>query len=168
MTRSKRSTKAVAASRESSVRTAGFAALAVLFAAALFVTAGLARAGSAAGVTVHAAKSKLGVILVSSRGQTLYLFEKDRKGHSACTGTCIKYWPPLLTLGTPHAATGVKQGLLGATMRADGSDQVTYAGHPLYRFIGDQTRGQTTGQGLSKFGASWYVVSPKGSKIDSD
>jgi hypothetical protein len=50
-------------------------------------------------------------------------------------------------------------------MRSDGSPQVTYAGHPLYLFSGDQNLGDTNGEGLVAYGASWYVVSPAGDQI---
>ncbi len=79
---------------------------------------------------------------------------------------CAAYWPPLLTRGKPRAAAGAKQSLLGVSRRADGRSQVTYAGHPLYRFAQDTKRGQTAGQDLQLFGAGWYVLSPRGVKID--
>jgi hypothetical protein len=41
----------------------------------------------------------LGRIIVNGQGHTLYLFEKDRRGHSACSGACATYWPPLVTGG---------------------------------------------------------------------
>ena len=68
--------------------------------------AGLSRAAAAtqSSTTVSSATSKLGRILVDSRGRTLYLFEKDKRGHSACAGACATYWPPLLTRGKPTAA----------------------------------------------------------------
>ena len=117
-------------------------------------------------VTVGTAKSSLGRILIDAHGRTLYLFEKDRRGHSACSGTCATYWPPLLTKSKPTAGNGTRQSLLGMTPRSDGTLQVTYAGHPLYRFVQDTKPGQTTGQDLHDFGAGWYVVSPAGKKID--
>ena len=105
-------------------------------------------------------------ILVDGRGRTLYLFEKDKRGRSACSGACATYWPPLLTNGKPIAAEAVERSLLGVTRRADGTTQVTYAGHPLYRFVQDTKPGQTSGQGLHDFGADWYVLSPAGKKIE--
>ena len=53
-------------------------------------------------------------------------------------------------------------------MRADGTTQVTYAGHPLYRYAEDTAPGTTRGQGSNAFGAKWYVVAPSGQKIDTD
>ena len=132
--------------------------------------AGLSRAVAAtpSSATVSTATSKLGRILVDSRGRTLYLFEKDSRGHSACAGPCATYWPPLLTKGKPTAGRAAKTTLLGITRRADGTTQVTYAGHPLYRFVQDTRPGQTSGQDLHDFGAGWYVLGAAGTKIESD
>jgi predicted lipoprotein with Yx(FWY)xxD motif len=118
--------------------------------------------------TVATANSSLGRILVDARGRTLYLFEKDKRGHSACSGACATYWPPLLTRGTPIPGRSAKGSLLGVARRADGTKQVTYAGHPLYRYVGDSRAGQTTGQDLHDFGAGWYVLSPAGKKVERD
>jgi predicted lipoprotein with Yx(FWY)xxD motif len=109
--------------------------------------------------------TSLGRSLVNSRGRTLYLFGKDRKGKSGCPGQCASVWPPLIAAGKPRAAAGVKASLLGTMKRADGRMQVTYNRHPLYMFVKDTKRGQTNGEGLSAFGGSWYVVSPAGAKI---
>jgi predicted lipoprotein with Yx(FWY)xxD motif len=118
--------------------------------------------------TVTTARTGLGQIIVDGSGRSLYLFEKDRHGRSACSGVCTVYWPPLLTNGRPTAVKGAKPSLLGSIRRADGSHQVTYAGHPVYFFSGDAARGQTNGEGLKDFGAAWYVLTPSGAKIDRD
>jgi predicted lipoprotein with Yx(FWY)xxD motif len=76
-------------------------------------------------------------------------------------------WPPVTMKGKPTAGNGVSAAKLGTTMRSDGSQQVTYAGHPLYRYQGDQSAGDANGQGLTAFGAAWYVLSPAGSQITS-
>jgi predicted lipoprotein with Yx(FWY)xxD motif len=141
------------------------AVLATLVATAV-LGAGLAAGSSAAqGTTVKVAKSHLGKIIVDGRGRTLYLFEKDRRGHSACSGACAGYWPPLLTSSKPVAGTGVKKSLLGMIKRSNGKKQVTYAGHPLYRFVQDTKAGQTKGQDTHFFGGGWYVISPSGKKV---
>ena len=133
------------------------------------VGAAVASGGSSARpAAVASGSSALGRIIVDSRGRTLYLFEKDRRGASACSGVCLAYWPPLLTSGTPTVIKGAKPSLLGKIRRADGTRQVTYAGHPLYLFSGDTARGQTNGEGLKDFGAAWYVLMPSGTKIDRD
>ena len=87
---------------------------------------------------------------------------------AACYGECATFWPPLLTHGKPVARPGLKRSLLGTTRRANGGEQVTYAGHPLYRFALDTKPGQTKGEGLNDFGAGWDVLSQAGNKIESD
>src|SRR5207244_9019250 len=88
--------------------------------AALLLAVGLSGALAAnhsarRAVTVAAAKSRLGRIIVDARGRTLYLFEKDKRSRSACYGGCAKFWPPLLTHDKPAAARGAKASLLGVT-----------------------------------------------------
>ena len=117
--------------------------------------------------TVKTRSVSLGKILVNGSSQTLYLFEKDKNGKSACSGACATNWPPLLTKGTPKASGGVKSSLLGTTKRSDGTTQVTYNKHPLYRFKGDANKvGATKGEGLDAFGAEWYVIGTNGKKIE--
>jgi len=117
--------------------------------------------------TVKVGKVSLGKILVNGKSQTLYLFEKDKKGKSACSGQCAKFWPPLLTKGKPKAGSGVKASLLGTTKRSDGTTQVTYNKHPLYRFLNDNNKiGSTKGEGVNAFGAERYVVGTNGKKIE--
>jgi predicted lipoprotein with Yx(FWY)xxD motif len=117
------------------------------------------------GATVKIAKSKLGSILVDSRGITLYDFPPDKMATSTCYGACAALWPPLLTKGKPHAGPGVKASLLGTTKRKDGKVEVTYDGHPLYYFVTDRKPGQTTGEGVNQFGAPWWVLSAAGKEI---
>ena len=112
--------------------------------------------------------SKYGRILFDGRGFALYAFTRDRAGRSACTGACAKAWPPYVVELRPKAGTGATASLLGTIRRGNGSRQVTYAGHPLYRFFGDTKRGQTNGEGLKDFGAAWYALMPSGKKIDRD
>jgi predicted lipoprotein with Yx(FWY)xxD motif len=134
-----------------------------------YPAAAVANAHHATGATqVRVASSRLGRIVVDGKGHTLYLFEKDKNRRSACYGSCATYWPPLLTHGKPVARAGAKQSLLGTTRRATGSQQVTYAGHPLYRFALDRKPGQTSGEGLQDFGGGWDAVSPAGKKVESD
>jgi len=116
-------------------------------------------AAGAAVVSV-ADNAKLGPILVNSKGFTLYDFHKDKGGKSACYGACAKVWPPLT--GTPKAEKGAKASLLGTVKRTDGTTQVTYAGHPLYTYVGDSQPGQANGNDFSQFGAQWYALTPSG------
>jgi hypothetical protein len=49
--------------------------------------------------------------------------------------------------------------------RSDGKPQVTYHGHPLYFFSGDQNPGDANGQGVNTFGGLWYVLSSSVNEI---
>jgi predicted lipoprotein with Yx(FWY)xxD motif len=108
-----------------------------------------------------------GKFLAGNQGRAMYLFEADKSSASTCTGACAATWPPVTAASMPMAGSGVEQSLLGTTKRADGTEQVTYNGHPLYYFAADAA-GMAKGQGYKDFGAGWYVVNAKGSKIDND
>jgi predicted lipoprotein with Yx(FWY)xxD motif len=120
---------------------------------------------SAAKSTVEVRGTRLGKVLVTSQGRTLYLFKKDSRGKSTCTGACAHFWPPLRVSGKPTAGRGVSASKLGTIRRSDGKPQVTYNGHPVYTFLQDTKAGQTNGQGLTAFGASWFALSPAGKQI---
>jgi len=121
--------------------------------------------GSGATSVVGTKTGSLGTFLVDGKGRALYLWEADHGSTSTCTGACAQAWPPLTITGPPKASGAVRGSLLGTTKRADGSREVTYAGHPLYLFAGDSRAGQTTGQGSTAFGAPWWVVTPAGKAL---
>jgi predicted lipoprotein with Yx(FWY)xxD motif len=131
---------------------------------ALAAVTGSAGAASGRATTVDVAKTKLGTVLVNAQGRTLYDFVKDKHGKSSCSGSCAKFWPPLMTNGKPKAGKGVQAKLLGTTKRSNGT-QVTYNGHPLYTFLLDKKAGQTNGQGKTNFGGAWWVLAPNGHQI---
>jgi predicted lipoprotein with Yx(FWY)xxD motif len=93
--------------------------------------------------------SNLGKILANTDGRTLYLFAKDSGTKSACTGACA----------------GASAAIAGTTPRSDGPPQVTYNGHPLYTYTGDQKPGDTNGQGLTVFGGGGFALSPAGKQV---
>jgi predicted lipoprotein with Yx(FWY)xxD motif len=114
---------------------------------------------------VGTSSSSLGTFLVDAKGRALYLWDADHGSKSVCRGACATAWPPLTTTGMPKAGGKAESSLLGTTTRADGSREVTYAGHPLYYYAGDSGAGQTNGQGSDSFGSPWWVVSPAGKAI---
>lgn len=115
--------------------------------------------------TISASKvGDLGKVLVDGQGMTVYLFEKDQNGKSACYGACADAWPPVTTEGDPVAKGGAMAGKLGTTERTDGTTQVTYAGWPLYLYAGDAKPGQAAGNDVDGFGAEWYALTPSGQK----
>ena len=120
-------------------------------------------AASGGGVVAVAKSPELGTaIVVDSKGFTLYDFHKDKGTKSACYGACASTWPPLTTSGAPHAMSGAEASKLGTTKRSDGTLQVTYAGHPLYTYVGDTKPGEAKGNDFSSFGAQWYALKPNG------
>jgi predicted lipoprotein with Yx(FWY)xxD motif len=112
-----------------------------------------------------ASEGTLGKILVDADDHTLYLFQKDQGDRSTCTGACASAWPPLRASGKPAVGAGLTAAKVGTTARSDGKPQVTYNGHPVYRYSGDQQAGDTNGQGVSAFGAAWYALSASGTMV---
>ena len=146
------------------------AAAAVALAAVALGTFGATAAAapdatSARTATVKIAHSRLGKILVDSRGRTLYVLSADSARKSRCFGACAQNWPPLRASRKPTVGRGLKASKIGTIRRRDGKPQVTYNRHPLYRFVGDTRAGQTHGQGIVAFGGRWSVVSPAGRPV---
>jgi len=125
-------------------------------------TAGRAAAGPAVVVTTTA--SRFGRVLVTGSRMSLYLFTGDGFPRIACTALnkapnglpCTTAWPPLLATGRLIARGGVRQAGLGTVTR-NHVKQVTYFGHPLYRFIGDGAAGQMNGENFPAFNGQWYL-----------
>jgi predicted lipoprotein with Yx(FWY)xxD motif len=102
---------------------------------------------------LSATESKdLGWYVADAGGFALYRFDQDtaKPPKSNCEAECASAWFPMP---------------VSEVARADGRKQVTLAGRPLYRFPGDKTAGQTTGQCK---GGTWWVVTPEGKKAQSD
>jgi predicted lipoprotein with Yx(FWY)xxD motif len=129
-------------------------------------TSTTASTGGGAAVVAVANNPKLGKILVDSKGNTLYYFEKDKQGakSSSCSGACAGVWPPYTTSGSPKGEKGASASKLGTIKGSGGSNQVTYNGWPLYTYTADSAPGQTTGEDIKSFGGTWYVLTPAGNK----
>lgn len=94
-----------------------------------------------------------GQYAVGSNGMTLYIFDKDTKGVSNCSGSCAGVWPAYVSATTP-ASLPANVTLI---KKADGSMQFAYKGMPLYYYSGDQKVGDVTGDGV---GGIWHLVKP--------
>ena len=117
-------------------------------------------------VLITTKQGKLGTILAyGPKRLTVYLFEADNGGASSCSGECASVWPAVS--GHPQASGQAVASHLGTVTRADGTTQVTYNGHPLYLYSRDKDDGDAYGQGIKSFGASWYVLTPSGNKVDT-
>lgn len=121
------------------------------------------RSASRATLTVHT--SRFGKVLFDGRGFVLYAFTRDR-GRSACYGACAKAWPPYFAPGrTLRVGSGVKRSLLGTVKRRNGKRQVTYAGRPLYYYVGDRGPGEILCQDVFEFGGRWLILRPSGKLV---
>lgn len=129
--------------------------------AASLSTAAPATTTTAAQVTVATTNNgALGPILIDSSGKTLYVFDRDTGGTSACTGNCAATWPPLLLpAGTTAPVAGAGVTGLGVVSRPDDGTrmQVTAGGKPLYTYAPDTGPGDAKGDGV---GGSWHVARP--------
>ena len=113
------------------------------------------------GPRVKLRDSQLGPVLFDGRNRALYLFTRDSRNRSRCYGACAAAWPPFLARGSPRAAGGVRQSLLGTIRRRGGTRQVTYKGQPLYFYI-DDPRGQVLCNNVPEFGGTWYALNAEG------
>jgi predicted lipoprotein with Yx(FWY)xxD motif len=123
-----------------------FPAAAVAFAA----LAGVAFAQSAPTNTGDSAKGK---VLTDGKGMTLYTFDKDAGGKSACNGPCATNWPPLMA-----AADAKANASYTVVTRDDGGKQWAYKGKPLYTWKNDKKPGDITGDGF--LNGAWHIAQP--------
>lgn len=91
-----------------------------------------------------------GTVLTTANGMTLYTYDKDTVGQSACYGDCAQYWHPYLSNGT-----SMPSGKMTLVTRSDGSQQWAYDGKPLYTFTQDTSAGQVNG---NNFHNNWHVI----------
>jgi predicted lipoprotein with Yx(FWY)xxD motif len=121
--------------------------------------------GSGGRSTLTVSASDYGRIVFDADGRALYAFTRDARGRSTCYGPCAAAWPPYTVRGRLRATAGISQSLLGTTRRRDGSRQLTFAGRPLYYYVGDRGRGVVRCQNVSEFGGLWLVARPSGKLV---
>ncbi|KAG1300436.1 hypothetical protein G6F63_016870 [Rhizopus arrhizus] len=83
---------------------------------------------------------------------TLYTFDKDAGGKSACNDQCAKIWPPVTA-----AADAKPMGDLTVITRDDGSKQWAHKGKPIYLYAKDAKPGDKTGDNFKEV---WHVIKP--------
>jgi predicted lipoprotein with Yx(FWY)xxD motif len=121
---------------------------AILAGALIAASAALAQTATPAKV----ADTSKGKALVDAKGMTLYTFDRDTAGKSACNGPCAQNWPPLMA-----AANASASGEWTVITRDDGSRQWAYKGKPLYLWVKDTKPGEVTGDGVNNV---WHVAMP--------
>ncbi len=141
--------------------------LAVLSSAAALLSATPVSVASSKPTRIQLRSTALGKILATNAGFTLYMFTRDKKNRDACVKVpgCTSAWPVLKSSGKPVAGKGVRGSLLGTIALAPGVKQVTYAGHPLYGYVGDTSPGQTEYVGVPQFGGTWYAMNADGKLV---
>jgi predicted lipoprotein with Yx(FWY)xxD motif len=107
----------------------------------------------AAGPPVKVGDTSKGKTLVDAKGMTLYVFDKDSAGKSACNGPCATNWPPLMA-----EAGATASGDYTVIKRDDGTAQWAYKGRPLYAWKNDKKAGDITGDGF--LNNAWHVATP--------
>ena len=125
-------------------------AIIVTLAAAATLVTSLAVAQMAPTKTGESAKGK---VLTNDAGMTLYVFDKDTGGKSACTGPCAGNWPPLTA-----TASAMPMGDFTIITRDDGTKQWAYKGRPLYAWKNDKKPGDITGDGF--LDGAWHAAQP--------
>jgi len=98
-------------------------------------------------------ESSKGKVLTDEKGMTLYVFDKDSNGKSACNGPCAGNWPPLRATTTSSPADGYT-----VVTRDDGPKQWAYKGRPLYTWHNDKMPGDITGDGF--LNGAWHIARP--------
>jgi predicted lipoprotein with Yx(FWY)xxD motif len=122
-------------------------------------------AGATATTTAFTVTAKtvegVGTVVTDTNGMTLYRFDEDGSNPSkwTCSGACVKTWIPVIVPESVQTS-GVAKSLLG-TVHRNGQPQLTLAGWPLYRYVGDTAAGQANGQGKDD---AWYAIAPTGEK----
>jgi predicted lipoprotein with Yx(FWY)xxD motif len=106
--------------------------------------------------------------VANSAGTAVYAVAGDTDG-SKCTGECTQAWPPMLVEDAmPSDSPGLDASMVGVVQRADGSTQVAYNGHPLYRYGADTGAGRTAGHGVSDKWGHWSLLSPQGERLAAE
>ena len=128
------------------------------------VIAPLSAGARSTSTTIQIRSTALGKALVNGSGFTVYVFTRDGRNRDTCAGIagCAGVWPVVKATGAPTAGVGVKRSLLGTIKLAHGVRQVTYAGHALYTYSGDSSRGSASYVGARQFGGSWYAITAAG------
>jgi len=109
----------------------------------LLAAALLAVAFAAQAQTAPATKAADGT-LTDAKGMTLYTFDRDAAGKSACNGPCATNWPPLAA-----AADAKATGDWTIISRDDGGKQWAFRGKPVYTWSKDSKAGDKTGDGVN-------------------
>jgi predicted lipoprotein with Yx(FWY)xxD motif len=111
--------------------------------------------GAQSGAVASAKKANVGSVIVDAQGRTLYRFTAEAQGVPVCIGDCVATWLPALA----SSASGLPKHVATVKRPDGGKLQLTYDGHPLYRYAGDQSKADANGEGV---GGQWFVLKSVG------
>lgn len=130
-------------------------------------TGAMADGNAETSLTVATAEGVDGSYVADSAGNAVYFLEGDTDG-SKCVDACTQVWMPVLvTTATPSGAAGLDTAMVGTIQRADGTSQVTYNQHPLYRYTPDTGAGSTAGKGVEDQWGHWYLLTAAGEELEA-
>jgi predicted lipoprotein with Yx(FWY)xxD motif len=127
---------------------AAVAALAVVMAGCGSSSSGgstttLAPAKNVAASSLQTHSSKIGTVLVTSKGLTIYELQGATGSNTKCDSSCQAFWPPVM----------------------QGASQIVVNGHPAFTFTNDSAAGQTHGQGAKDTWGTWWALDANGNPI---
>jgi predicted lipoprotein with Yx(FWY)xxD motif len=113
---------------------------------------------------VSVAPTLAGPVLVDHRGDTVFIFSRERRGDGVCARIrrCLTDWPPVTTTGHPRAGRGVRRALLASIPYRGALRQVTYDGHPLHTYRFDGSPRSVMNIGNMQFGGAWWALNADG------
>ncbi|MCB5409357.1 COG4315 family predicted lipoprotein [Pseudogemmobacter faecipullorum] len=89
-------------------------------------------------------------LLTNDAKMTLYTYDKDEGGKSACYDDCATKWPPYIGKAGEDKGEGWT-----LVERTDGTHQWSYDGKPTYLYAEDTKAGDMLGDGK---GGVWHVI----------
>ncbi|HEY8336780.1 MAG TPA: hypothetical protein VIQ05_23555 [Tardiphaga sp.] len=110
-------------------------------------------ASAASAQMLKTADTAKGKTFVDAKGMTLYTFDKDAGGKSACNGPCAENWPPLMAADDAKPTADMT-----VVVRDDGKKMWAYKGKPLYTFKRDAAPGDINGDGF--LNGTWHMAKP--------
>lgn len=146
-----------------SSRTHRLILLAVSVAALAVAGAAIAASGPTLQIGRAKVKGQTRNVVITQAGLTLYTLSGERVGNLKClNNSCFMFWPPykVPATGTLTKARGINGTLSRLKRVRGGFYQLMLNGHPVYRYNGDNRKGEANGEGIRSFGGTWSVVTP--------
>lgn len=139
----------------------------VFVAAAVLASLMAGLAGARSGPALQLRKTSAGTILVNDRGFTVYAYTADGRNKDACAreSGCLTVWPAVTSASRPVLGRGVRASLVGRIRLKGGAEQLTYAGHPLYIYVGDSHPGETSNIDIFQFKGRWPALNAAGREV---